>query len=368
MPSIKKVMMIQSNYDTETHKGIARAAQELGWHLNVSMMNAFQIPKHWKGDGIICSMDNNRQLEEFIRNAGLPCVDLSEWRSDLHLPRVSADNKRIGQMAAEHFRAFGHHSFAYISYRQHPVSEARYQGFKKELIENGIAAPSRLVGRHSQDEIMQWLDTLAKPSSILAYNDVDAAWLLSNCMEAGYRVPEDFAILGVDNNLLICEHQPVPLSSINHDHERIGYEGAQLLAQIMNGIPPKQGIIYIEPAGITQRASTNALATNDPLVRQAMSYLIENLRHAIGTPEIAAELGVSRRTLEQRFRATLGSSIHRKLTEQRLKKAENLLCTSQHSVEEIAALCGFCHAPHLSRVFKKEYGLPPLAYRKANTP
>lgn len=127
MPSIKKVMMIQSNYDTETHRGIARGASELGWHLNVSMMNAFQIPRQWKGDGIICSLDNNKQLEQFVQNARLPCVDLSEWRTDLHLPRVSADNKRIGQLAAEHFTAFGHRSFAYISSQENPVSEARYE-------------------------------------------------------------------------------------------------------------------------------------------------------------------------------------------------------------------------------------------------
>lgn len=186
-------------------------------------------------------------------------------------------------------------------------------------------------------------------------------------MEVGYRVPEDFAILGVDNNQLICEHQPVPLSSINHDHERIGYEGAQLLAQIMNGIPPETGIIHIEPAGITQRASTDVLATNDPLVQKAMTYLVQNLRHPIGTPEIAEQLNVSRRNLEQRFQKELGSSIHKKLTELRLKKAEGMLNQSDQSVEAIAALTGFCHAPHLCRVFKKEYGLPPLAYRKANT-
>lgn len=359
--------MIQSAYDPETHRGIARAAQELGWHLNVSMMNAFQIPTQWKGDGIICSLDNNKQLEKFVRNAGLPCVDLSEWRSDLHLPRVSADNKRIGQMAAEHFLAFGHRSFAYFSSAQNPVSKARYRSFKSELTSKGHPAPARLAGRRSQDEIIDWLTTLEKPTAILAYNDVDATWLLSNCMEAGFRVPEDLAILGVDNNLLICQHAPVPLSSINHDHELIGYEGAHLLSQTMSGIPPGQGIIHIEPTGITQRASTNALASSDPLVQKAMTYLIENLRHPIGTQEIAIELGVSRRNLELRFRDALNCSIHKKLTELRLKKAEGMLSQTNESVEEIAALTGFCHAPHLCRVFKKIYGLTPLAHRKANT-
>jgi LacI family transcriptional regulator len=366
MVKIKKVLMLLGNYDPDTHCGIARAARDQGWHLNVSMLNSFQVPVQWNGDGIICSLDNNKRLEQFILKSGLPCVDLSEWRTDLPIPRVSADNKRIGQLAAEHFCAFGHRSFGWFCHQQNPVAEARFLSFKAELIKRGITAPSRLVGKRAQEpgKIEQWLSGMETPSALFAYNDSDAAWLMSNCMEAGYRVPEDFSILGVDNNLLICENQAVPLSSINHNHERIGYEGAQLLEQIMSGEKPNEEILYIEPTGVSLRASSDALAASDPLVRQAISYLLEHLREPIGTTEVAAAIGTSRRNLEIHFKKALGTSVHKKLVELRLKRAEALLLDSNKAVEDIASLTGFCHAPHLCRVFKNHYSQSPLAYRK----
>lgn len=370
MEKIKKVLMLLSNYDPDTHRGIARAARAFGWHLNVSMLNSFQIPVRWHGDGIICSLDTNPKLTKFILKSGLPCVDLSEWRTDLPIPRVSADNKRIGQLAAEHFCSFGHRSFGWFCHQQNPIAETRFQSYKSELQTRGIAAPSRLVGTRTQSlpEIHQWLSSLKIPAALFAYNDSDAAWLLTNCIEAGYRVPEDFAILGVDNNTLICEHQPAPLSSINHDHERIGFEGAQLLEKIMCGQPPEHEVITIEPTGVTLRASSDIFAVSDPLIHKAVSYLLKHLREPIGTTEVATELGVSQRSLELRFRAALNCSIHKKLTELRLKRAATLLTETNETIEQIAALTGFCHAPHLCRVFKKQHDLSPLAYRKTHRP
>lgn len=368
MDKIKKVLMLLSNYDPDTHRGIARAARGLGWHLNVSMLNSFQIPVHWHGDGIVCSLDNNKKLEHFVTGSGLPCVDLSVWRSDLPIPRVSADNRRIGQLAAEHFCSFGHRSFGWFCHQHNPVAEARFQSYKTELAKRGIAPPARLVGKRTQNlhDITQWLAGMPVPSALFAYNDSDAAWLLTNCIEAGYRVPEDFAILGVDNNPLICEHQPAPLSSINHDHERIGYEGALLLEQIMRGIPPEQTIIYIEPTGVTLRASSDLFAVGDPVVRQAVAYLLKHMRQSIGTAEVATRLNISRRSLEMRFREALNCSIHKKLTELRLKRAAALLRETTDTIEDIASLTGFCHAPHLCRVFKKHHKQSPRAYRKTH--
>jgi LacI family transcriptional regulator len=367
MSSIKKVLMLLGNYDPFTHQGIARAARDLGWHLNVSMLNSFQIPSQWSGDGIICSLTDNKKLERFVLESKLPCVDLSAWRTDLNFPRVSADNERIGRMAAEHFCAFGHRAFGWFCHQPNPVANARLNSYTDELVRRGFPPPVCFSGRETQDslKVEQWLSELEKPSALFVYNDSDAAWLMTNCLEAGYRVPEEFAILGVDNNPLICEHLPVPLSSINHDHERIGYEGALLLNQIMAGRPPENEFVYIEPAGVTLRASSDALATGDPLVRKAVSYLQEHLREPVSTPDVAAALGVSRRTLELRFKTALGCSPHSKLTELRLTRAAGLLADSRKPVEEISALCGFCHGPHLCRVFKQQYGVPPLAYRKS---
>ena len=237
MPKTKKILMLLGNYDPETHRGIAKASRSLGWHLNVSMLSSLQIPSRWEGDGIICSLNDNVRLEQLVKKSGLPCVDLSGWRTDLDYPRISASNQTIGRLAAKHFISYGHKNFAWFCHQQNPIAETRYWRYKDELNEHGLPTPKRLVGKKTQNQnhVEAWLSSLEKPTALFAYNDNDASWLMNICLSAGYRIPEDFAILGVDNNPLICDYLPVPLSSINHDHERIGYEGAQLLDRIIRG-------------------------------------------------------------------------------------------------------------------------------------
>jgi LacI family transcriptional regulator len=171
------------------------------------------------------------------------------------------------------------------------------------------------------------------------------------------------AILGADDNSLICESQWVSLSSVRYDLARIGYEGAEMLDGLMRGRAPEESLKLIPPQGITVRQSTDALAVNDPLVRAALTYMRVHLRESIGTNEIADHLGVSRRLLELRFREQMHSSIREHLIRTRLAEAKELLSSSQEPIETIAALTGFCNAPHFSRTFKRDVGLTPSQYR-----
>lgn len=364
----KKILMLLGNYDPATHRGIAKASRDLGWHLNVSMLSPFQIPSRWEGDGIICSLNSSEALEAFVLKSNLPCVDLSEWRTDLEFPRISGDNECIGKLAALHFCENGYQSFGWFCHQQNPVGDARVASFKNELLSRGLPAPSSLVGKATQscEQIEAWLKSLEKPCALFAFNDNDAAWLLNTCLSAGYEVPGDFAIIGVDNNALICDHTSVRLSSINHDHERIGYEGAVLLNKILHGESPPCGIQYVQPTGITVRESSDSLAASDEIVKTALNFMIDQLSAPIGTQNVADHLGISRRNLEHRFKKCLNTTVHKKLLEFRLKKAAKLLRDTEDKVEEIAISSGFCHGPHLCRVFKGAYGQPPLSYRKKN--
>lgn len=360
-----KVLMLLGSYDQAMHSGIARAARELSWHLDVSLLKTFRLPERWQGDGIICALNNNPKLAEFVQKADLPKVDLSIWRSDLPMPRVVADNAAIGEAAAKHLQQYSHQHFVWFALQRNPVGEARFQGFCKQL-DGTKARIERLDGRGASDRSRLRLKVinLPKPCAVFCLSDDDASWLLNVCLDAGLRVPDEVAILGVDNNALICENQPIPLSSVNHDLERIGYEGAHLLQSLLLGQAPATVRQQIKPNGVTTRESTDAFAVTNLLVREALIFLKKNLRQSLGTDVIAQTLGVSRRTLEQHFREHLGCGVHAKRMELRLTLASNLLTQTRLKVEDIAAQCGFCHSPHFSRAFSTRFGHPPNAYRQ----
>ncbi len=360
----KHILMVLGSYDQAAHEGIARYAGQHGWHLDVSILKDFQLPEHWKGDGIITSLNFSRQLEEFILKADVPTVDLSIWREDIDLPRVAADNAALGRLGAEHFISLGHKNCAWFGLAINPVSRTRYQAYRDALAVAGIDCV-RLDTVKAQDPayITERLLDLPKPCAIYTKSDYDSAWLANLCHEAGLRIPDDVAILGADDNALICESQWVTLSSVRYDLARIGYEGAAMLDQIINGQSIPERLKLIPPQGITVRQSTDALAATDPLVREALAYLHAHLRKPIGTNEIAEKLGVSRRLLELRFRAQMHSSIREYLIRSRIAEARNLLASTEEPIETIAALTGFCNAPHFSRSFKRDAGITPTQYR-----
>lgn len=360
----KHVLMILGSYDQSAHEGIARYAGKQGWHLNVSILKDFQLPQHWHGDGIITSLNDSHSLLDFVLQANLPTVDLSIWRQDIDLPRVVADNAAIGRLGAEHFLELAYPHCAWFSLAENPVSRSRYQAYSQRLKEAGLDC-IRLDTENPQDGnyITERLRALPKPCAIYTKSDYDSAWIASLCHNAEIQIPEDIAILGADDNRLICENQLVPLSSVRHDLETIGYEGAALLDQLMAGNTIKKPCTLIPPKGITIRQSTDYLAVTDPLIRKALDFLKTNLRKPIGTNDLVSEFSVSRRSLESKFRQHMHCSIREHLIKIRLKEAQRLLRTTNEPIEHIAAITGFCHSPHFSNSFKEKYGVTPLKYR-----
>jgi len=366
MRRAKHVLMVLGSYDAAAHEGIARFAGPNGWHLNVSILKDFQLPAHWRGDGIITSLNDNRDLERFVRRAAVPVVDLSIWREDVDLPRVAADNAAIGRLAAEHFLDMGHRVCAWFALSGNPVSRTRYRAYAAALASAGLAC-IRLdtVRPRDGDHVTERLRQLPKPCAVCAKSDYDAAWLLSLCLDADIRVPEQVAILGVDDNPLICETQAVPLSSVRHDLGRIGYEGAALLDRLMRGETPCHRLRLIAPSGVTARRSTDAFAVEDALVHQVLLYLKYNYRRTMSADRLAERHGLSRRGLESRFRRATGRGIREQLIRIRLDVAKERLRHEGTSVATIAAETGFCHASHFSNAFKRHTGWTPREFRWA---
>ena len=178
-------------------------------------------------------------------------------------------------------------------------------------------------------------------------------------------MPGEVAVLGVDNNPIICENQIVPISSVNHNMERIGYAGAALLDRLMEGgVPPKSPIL-IAPQGITLRRSTDTVAVNDPILRAAMAFIKTHLDEPIGAPQIADGIGISRLRLDRLFAKELKTSVGHEITRQRLVQAKLLLRNSDSPLSEIAEQTGFCNAAYLANVFRRETGLTPGSWRQS---
>ena len=375
-PMLRSVLMLLGTYSPAAHRGIARYGAEHGWHLQMDMARIPVIPRGWTGDGIIAGLGEWEAPLNFVRSAavrGIPVVDIYIIHPEVALPRVVGDNPAIGRLAAEHFIERGWKHFCWFSRVNHHVAQLRLSGFASVIREHGLSV--RPLLKQSCSSHQQWVMMHAKlikallaapkPLAVFAFNDFDAALVIDACRAAGCRVPEDVAVLGVDNNELVVNSHHVPLSSVRLDLERIGYEGCALLDALMGGEPaPPEFVRLIPPQGIAVRVSTDTFAVNHPTVREALRFIQDHLQRSLGVDEIAAAVGVSRRTLEETFRKELRQGVHEMLMHLRTRHARDLLLTTQRAIQDIAAQTGFCHASHLNRVFKKCYGLSPRKYRK----
>ena len=382
------LLVIQPAYP-ERIQGIARFARSHGWHLTIVDRLA-RFPRGWRGDGALVTLRGNAKTNRFVRGLvrdGIPVVDLTFNHPEIKLPRVSGDHEAFGRLAREHFASLNFRHFAWFSTGWSHVHELRYNGFATpphtgdRPLGNGVC-PLRWVLEEilNPSEIDNWrlflkvigkrIEKAEKPLALLTYDDADAAKVLSAALEAGLRVPEDVAIMGIGNDAVICENQAVPLSSVDHDLERNGYEGAALLAKLMSArraprAPhPAPCTKLIPPRGIVVRKSTDTLATDDPTVSAALREIARRLPTVFGVAEIADALKVPRTRLDRLFAEKFSRSVGKEIVRQRIERAKKLLAATDKPMKEIAALCGYCNAGYFTNAFRSETGLTPKAWRQ----
>ena len=344
--------------------GIARYARQHGWQLTILDRIARQ-PKGWKGDGVLVTMRDNPQIVAFVkslRRRRIPVVDLTLNHPEIRLPRVSGDHFAMGRMARRHFEERNFRNFAWFSTNWLNIHRLRYEGFNSPTppLPNSSTLRWVLSEEAPPDRLddFAWFDrwlgaklrAAPKPLALLAYDDADAARALGACLAAGLSVPGDVAILGIGGDRLICENQLVPLSSIEHDQGRTGYEGAELLDRLMDGGATSAKTVLIPPRGITVRASTDLMATGSPIVRRALEFIRENLSSPIGLDQVAAGAGVSRATMSRLFEQEFGRTVGKEVLRQRMDLAKKLLSDDAHSISEVAYRTGFCNRVYIIRV------------------
>ena len=372
----KNVLVMVSPMSVPRVEGIARFAREHDWNLMIQDRLGYH-PIAWNGDGIIATLRSDPVTFSSIARLmkrGVPTVDLTMSRPDINVPRVTSDHEAIGRIAAEHFLERNFRNAVWFSTGWGKVHELRFKGLSERL---GIA-PAKYVLSESLPKSRQndwsaftkWLRgafaAAPKPVAALTYDEADGARLLNAALELDISVPEELAILTIGDSKTICENQSVPLSSIDQNLERGGYEAAALLDRLMSGKRAPKKPILIPPLGVVVRRSTEVIAVAEPTVRQAMEFIARNLSKPIGSPQIADALGIKRPTLDALFREHLHHSVGDEIRRQRFARAKLLLETTKMPVADIAAETGYCTPSHLSNTFRDATGASPRAWRSRN--
>ena len=360
-------------FDERFYRGIFNYAKERGWHMSPYLLSDRFIPRGWPGDGAITCYGPN--LKDFIDHLDMPTVDVTVEEMPRKVPRVVVDNEKIGQLAADHFHARGYTQYAYYSWADVTVNAMRRDSFFNELQRRGVErenlyeikqSPAELFGdwNKHQTDILKKILELPRPLAVFAGQDNLGATLVEICVRNGIHVPEEVAVLGVDNIDLLCESAVVPLSSIRTNLTEVGYRAAMQLDRLMRGeITNDEPPMLIEPHSVVRRHSTDALAVSHPAVVSAIRFIRENFSHPITIEDICHFTGLSKRGLEKAFLKHLGRSPAMELRRLRIQNAKRLLTQTEEKVEYIAQACGYSNSSNLSCAFKKDTGLSPRNYR-----
>jgi LacI family transcriptional regulator len=330
--------------------------------------------RDWQGDGVLAFIED-AAVAAALRRARIPAIELFGHRLDLGLPHVGNDEEAIGRLAAEHLLARQFRHFAFAGLAGALWSARRQRGFTGRLHAAGLRpvdfagadddAASLAAWEANQRRLRAWLRALPRPTGLLAASDRLALRLLDACRAEGLAVPEQLAVIGVDDDEETCRLADPPLTSVRDDAPEVGRQAAALLDAWMSGRRvPADTRVFVPPAGVATRRSTEVTAVEDALVARACGLIRERACAGLTAAGLARELRVSRSLLYARFRRALGRRPHEEILRTRLGHAQALLRPGGPSVAEVAARCGFAHPEYLTVAFKRELGLTPGAFRR----
>lgn len=358
-------------------RGIARYVRERGqWVLFHEPRGLDTRPPRWlaewKGDGIIARIQS-AALAEAVRAIGVPAVDVLGLVPGAGLPLVHVDDRAIARLAAEHLLERGFRHFGFYGLSSENWSLRRRDAFCQYVTGRGgtvsVYERPRLEGdgarwAEREQELLRWLRALPKPAGVMVCSDQLGLGFLEACRQAGVAVPEEIAVVGVDNDDALCEIAYPPLSSVWPAHQRVGYEAAALLDRLMAGEPPPPQPVLVPPLAVVTRRSTDVLAVSDPRLARALQIIRERACQGLGVDEVARAAGLSRSVLQRRFRAVLGRTVHQAILEVRIQRACQLLRETDLPIAQVAEEAGFHHQEYLGAVLKKRTGKTPAQIRR----
>ena len=358
---------------------MAFAQKRDDWNVYVPESNSTNsiecmLTGHW--DGVIVGFDSPHGPD--LLRLSVPLVGVGGgygwFRPDMDIPYVGTDNAAVSRLAADHLLERGFVHFAFCGYSPTPVngcSNKRAQGFQEAILAAGHTCEIHNVPDSASQtweslsgELARWLTDLPRPLGVMTANDSRALQIVEACRMAGLRVPEDIAVVGVDNEEAICSFTNPPLTSVDQGAQQTGYEAAKLLDQWMNGESVAPGKRSVSPVGIVARGSTEILAIDDDDVAGALQFIREHAHERIGLDDVSEVIGSTNATLRRRFKALLGRTVHDEIQRVRIERAKRLLISTDWPFQKIANRSGFCSAQHMSTRIREATGHTPRQYRQ----
>ncbi|PYE30789.1 LacI family transcriptional regulator [Rhizobium sp. PP-F2F-G38] len=369
----------------ETSNGYARGVlrgihdysrSRQGWNIYLTEHGRHEIDVsfagNWRFDGVIARIETDH-MARIIKAMNVPTVDVSAARLIEGIPWVETDDEAIARLALDHLTDCGFQNFAFFGDPFYNWSLWRQQAFERllgraDMIQSRIfnlpVRPEPGVRWWAQREaIRDWLKSLPKPVGILACYDGCGQQLLEICRYYGFKVPQDIAVIGVDNDELLCELATPSMSSVIPNAFRTGAYAAEMLDHMMDGGSHGDNKHSIEPLGVRKRVSTDVLTVGDPHVAKAVAFIRQNAHMNIRVEDVLKIVPLSRRVLETRFREALHRTPHQEILRVRTCAVRELLLETDMSLAEISEVLGIEHPEYLSVFFKKETGLTPREFR-----
>jgi len=389
---MRRVIMVYdaaSVYNVKVIMGVATYLQERANFTVAIEDNALgrqRLPDFRSCDGIIAGLDDPT-VASALGESRVPIVGFGggyRWNSRCaSIPYFRTNNRSIARLAADHLLKRGFKHFAYVGYPRtntNAWSHLREAEFVKYIASRGFPCPvfhgqdvfrihykSTHRWAAMQKSLAAWLGKLPKPLGVMAANDGRGRHVLEACRAYNLRVPDDIAVIGVDNDELLCKLSSPPLSSVEQGARKLGYAAAALLDEIMDGRKTRRRCIVVDPTGIVTRHSTDVLAIDDLTIRRAMEFIRRHGCDGIKVPDVIADAGISRSGLENRFASVLGTTIHAAIRCHKVETARKKILESEMPLKQIAAETGFKSVQLMTKLFAETIGQTPAKYRRTES-
>lgn len=373
----KRVLLALAYYEHRMHRGVARYARNANWVLDSTMAHYRTPPPMWRGEGVLTlALPDRPDLVRYLRRLDVPIVALTMDVPAIAAARVVLDNFAVGRIAAQHLIDRGFRHLAFYKHTNYEDVRQRQAGFasaveaagREYILLDWHAAARKNARANPFAWLRQKLLGLPKPLGVVAQSDHRAYLLLCVCEDAELRVPEEVAVVGVDNDEYTCQFAPTPITSVDTDRERLAHDAAALLDALLDGQPPPAQPVLIPPLGLVVRRSSDIYAVEHPEVAKALGFIWRHFSDHIGVNDVVAATAMSRCSLYAAFERHIGRTIRGEIERKRIELAQRLLLASQEKVAVIARLCGYRSGEQFCRAFTRVEGKTPSEFRLAAPP